>query len=98
MNERIKAEGITVGQLIEELKKLDPTQLVILQKDAEGNGYSPLAGADGDNLGYTPDDSTWSGEVQPILYTEELKKQGYEEEDCAQYSNTAACCVLYPVN
>ena len=34
---------------------------VVLQKDSEGNGYSPLAGADPEAV-YIPD-STWSGDV-----------------------------------
>lgn len=50
---------MTVKQLIEKLSELPPETLVILQKDGEGNGYSPLAGVD---LGTYRPDSTWSGE------------------------------------
>lgn len=44
---------ITVGDLIEQLQTMDKNLVVILQKDAEGNGYSPLAGVDGENNVYS---------------------------------------------
>lgn len=50
---------MTVKQLIAKLSLLPPGAPVIMQKDGEGNGYSPLS-----SLGagvYRPD-STWSGE------------------------------------
>jgi len=34
---------MTVKELIEQLKKEDPDRLVIMAKDPEGNGYSPLS-------------------------------------------------------
>lgn len=34
---------MTVKELITELQKLDPNRIVIMSKDAEGNGFSPLA-------------------------------------------------------
>jgi len=33
---------MTVAELIEELKKLPPKSEVILQKDSEGNGCTPV--------------------------------------------------------
>jgi hypothetical protein len=33
---------MTVAELIEVLQGLDPDRKVILQKDAEGNGFSPF--------------------------------------------------------
>lgn len=48
------------GELRELLKGVSDDLLVVLQKDAEGNGYSPLAG--GEVAVYQPD-STWSGQV-----------------------------------
>lgn len=63
---------ITVKQLVENLEKCDPDAVVILQKDAEGNGYSPLADT---TIGMYMPDSTWSGEVyfnvKPVEETEE---------------------------
>lgn len=48
------------GELMQ-LLGLDPNAEVILQKDAEGNGYSPLAGLDAKCV-YVPN-NTYSGEV-----------------------------------
>lgn len=44
------------------LQRIDPDREVILQKDSEGNGYSPLSGIDYHNLAYLPE-CTWAGEV-----------------------------------
>lgn len=50
----------TVGDLRELLAALPAGTLVVLAKDAEGNGYSPLA--DADVTRYVAD-SAWSGEL-----------------------------------
>lgn len=69
---------MTVKELIEKLQLVDPDRIVILQKDAEGNGFSPLAGID-DNAVYQPD-STWAGEVKIQTLTADLRSQGATEE------------------
>jgi len=46
---------MNAGELIKYLKGFDPETEIVLQKDSEGNGYSPLAGADD---GYYVPDST----------------------------------------
>lgn len=51
---------MTVGELLDYLSTHPRDQLVVLAKDAEGNGYSPLAAAED---AYYIADSTWSGEV-----------------------------------
>ena len=51
---------ITVAELIAELQRLDPAMIAIVQKDGEGNGYSPLAGVD---VGFYAAKNTWSGDV-----------------------------------
>lgn len=55
---------MTVNQLIEELRKAADAGLgdaiVIMQKDAEGNGYSPLYDVEADAV-YVAE-STWSGD------------------------------------
>ena len=56
-----------VSELIEALQEMDPDSLVIMQKDSEGNGYSPLAGADPNGI-YVAD-STYSGEVYDAEWT-----------------------------
>lgn len=50
----------TVGDLIDYLMTQPRDRLVVMSKDAEGNGYSPLA--DADEAMYEAD-STWSGDV-----------------------------------
>lgn len=67
-----------VKELLEELSKVDPERDVILQKDGEGNGFSPLYGLwEGS---YLPD-STWSGEVGLETLTEEDVQAGFTEDD-----------------
>jgi hypothetical protein len=74
-----------VKELIEQLSEMDPELEVILQKDAEGNGYSPLAGSDGDCV-YEAE-STYHGNV----YGSEDVEDGYGE-GCPKV------CVLFPIN
>lgn len=82
---------------VKELKKLledvSDDRIVILQKDAEGNGYSPLEGID-DESSYQAE-TTWCGEVGIERLTPELKKDGYTEEDVV---DGEPALVLYPVN
>ncbi len=77
---------ITVSELIAQLSELPGDSIVILQKDSEGNGYSPCVGAD--TAMYVPE-STWSGEV--------LNQEDYEE-DQESYEDAIPCVVLWPVN
>ncbi len=53
---------MNVAQLIAVLQNMNPTRLVVLQKDSEGNGYSPLAGAD--------ETLAWAGLPAPLKTTE----------------------------
>jgi len=52
---------MNVGELIDYLSSRPREELVILAKDAEGNGYSPLSEAD---KGFYVAESTWSGDVE----------------------------------
>jgi hypothetical protein len=74
---------MTVRQLVAALSRMNPDRLVVLQKDAEGNGYSPLRdhGTDA-NCRYIAE-STWSGEVRIERLTPALRAQGFGPEDCA---------------
>ncbi len=76
-----------VKELIEYLRQCDGEAEVILQKDAEGNGYSPLAGAD-DEAVYVEENS-WEGRAVSLedLDEEELEDNSY-----------VPCVVLFPVN
>jgi hypothetical protein len=71
-----------VKELIAELQQLNPDTPVILQKDAEGNGYSPLRGVD--KALYMPD-NTWQGEV-------------YSLDDPDRDDRAFPCVVLHPIN
>jgi hypothetical protein len=75
------------------LEDVDDDRIVIIQKDGEGNGYSPLELID-DESNYLAD-STWSGEVKYPKLTPELKKQGYGEEDCGEGE---PALILVPIN
>jgi len=54
----------TVGALKAALADIPDDTPVILEKDAEGNGYSPLSGVYTDQV-YEPD-SNWSGRTYDI--------------------------------
>jgi hypothetical protein len=50
---------MTIAELIIELQKLPQDALVVQSKDAEGNGFSPIAEA---SMGCYAADTTWSGD------------------------------------
>lgn len=86
---------VTVRELIKELESIENKErIVIMQRDAEGNGYSPLYSID-DTSAYKAT-TTWFGEVGFEKLTEELKKAGYNEEDIM--TDGQPCLVLCPVN
>jgi hypothetical protein len=62
------------SKLIKLLEK-HPNWEVVMSKDSEGNGFSPLAEI-GEQL-YVPD-STWSGEVHSLDEAEHLGKEAKE--------------------
>lgn len=71
-----------VSELIDVLKAMNPEAVVVIQKDAEGNGYSPCVGAE--EARYEAD-STWSGDVLSV-----------EDED--HETRGVPCVVMWPVN
>lgn len=78
-----------VKELIEVLQQLPQDAIVILQKDSEGNGYSPLSGAE--PCHYVAE-TTWSGEVRDH---EDMKHEcELEGEECPAPN----AVVLWPVN
>jgi len=80
---------MTVAELIEELKQHDPNRLVVMARDTEGNGYSPLY----DTL-YTGAYCKSFGEFGLEKLTDEDKRRGYTEEDVYEDGVPALC--LYP--
>lgn len=83
-----------VKDLIRELQLLDPEMECIVQKDAEGNGYSPLAGADPNGIYIA--ETTWYGEVYDATWTAE--DAGMDEDLWETMLRKPRCVVLYPVN
>lgn len=82
---------LTVGELIEALKGEDPATPVILQKDSEGNGFSPLAGSDPALYAAETD---WMGEVYDLPGEDGPDP---DDEDAAP-DDAVRCLVLYPTN
>lgn len=80
-----------VLELMELLATLDPGAEVILAKDGEGNGFSPLADHSG-QYRYEAD-STWSGELVEDPWTSES-----DNADAGRWNAALPCVVLWPVN
>lgn len=75
---------MNVKELREVLAEYPDDMEVILQKDAEGNGYSPLAGAESSM--YQAEEE-WSGEA--------IHPDDYDPED---YPDAIKVVVLWPVS
>lgn len=84
----------TVKELIEELKKLPPNAQVILQKDGEGNGFSPLSGVSGSCI-YVPE-SSWHGEVYDTNWS--ASDACMSDEDWTEFCKQEKCVILEPTN
>jgi hypothetical protein len=83
-----------VKELIRLLEREDAESEVILQKDAEGNGYSPLLEVDG-NAVYIPETS-WSGNVFSLEWSAD--DACMSEEEWAAVQKKPRCVVLAPVS
>ena len=83
-----------VSELISLLRDAPPDAEVILQKDGEGNGYSPLSAADADAV-YVPD-STWSGDVYSMEWSAD--EACMDDDEWAETTAMPRCVVLSPVN
>ncbi len=88
--------GMTVGQLKKILADVPDNLLVILQKDAEGNGYGPLSGVESTNSVFA-EGEYGDEEVYFKKLTGALKSQGYTEEDIYQGTDGIDCVVLWPI-
>ena len=86
--------AMTVKDLIEALQSMPPDAQVILQKDGEGNGYSPLADVDGEAV-YVPD-TTWMGDVYSTSWTASDAAMAQDEWD--DILKQPRCVVLAPTN
>ena len=83
-----------VRDLIEALKTCDADAEVILQKDAEGNDYSPLFEVDPDAI-YVPD-TEWSGNVYSSEWDED--EMCMDAAERRELLGKPRCVVLCPIN
>ena len=84
---------MTVSELIEKLQQVDGDRTVVLQKDPEGNDYSPL---DDFWIGAYRPATAWYGEAGLECLTDEDKADGYTEEDVIE--NGQSAIFLCPVD
>lgn len=89
-----KLNFMTVKELKEAISRLPNEMQVIVQKDAEGNGYSPLAGVDADAV-YVPN-STYSGDVYSTNWTAADAAMSQSDWDKTKMMDRAL--ILYPTN
>ncbi len=83
-----------IKELKELLETLPDDMDVILQKDSEGNGYSPLAGGDNEAV-YIPN-STWSGEVYSTKWSAE--DACMDDDEWKELLEKPRVLILYPIN
>lgn len=86
-----------VKDLITLLQSVNPEKKVILQKDQEGNGYSPLRGIDKNTI-YV-EEGRCGGTVFIETLTDDLKSKGYTEEDAGgdfSVEERISSLVLFP--
>jgi hypothetical protein len=86
---------VKVKQLIDILKACNSEDEVILAKDSEGNGFSPLASCEA--CIYVPE-TTWYGEIHLRELTPKLESCGYSEEDLYSGDKGTNAIVLWPIN
>jgi hypothetical protein len=83
-----KQHAMTAGSLRAQLSVLPDDAPVIMSRDAEGNGYSPLSSVWADYV-YEPD-TTWSGQV--------YGPEDREDEDSYYPEDGTPVVLLGPVN
>lgn len=83
-----------VKELKEEIANLPDDMEIIMQRDSEGNGYSPLSCVDKDAV-YIPE-STWSGDVYSMEWSAD--DACMEDEEWEEIKRKPRCLVLAPIN
>ena len=83
---RVSDESMLAESLLHQLEFFDETLEVILSKDSEGNGFSPLSDA---GEGFYATDEFFGGFV---LNEKDLEEEGYTQEECLKV------IALYPIN
>jgi len=84
---------MTVRELREALAGLPDDMLVVMSRDAEGNGYSPLV--ETSESMYVAE-TTWSGEVYPT--PEDIADDEQLGEDDEAPGDAVRVVTLWPVN
>lgn len=85
---------MTVKELKESIENLPDDMEIILQKDSEGNGYSPLSGADPDAVYIA--ETTWYGDVYDVNWTAD--DACMSEEEWEMIKSKPRVLILHPVN
>lgn len=87
---------MTIEQLIKQLQKIkNKNRLVVMSKDGEGNGYSPLNYIEECAYEYE-EDTPWSGSIGLEKLSKKDIADGYSEEDVIKDGVPAVC--LQPIN
>jgi len=90
-----KHKMMTVAELKLQIQFLPDDMEVILQKDGEGNDYSPCAGADSESI-YVPE-TTWCGKAYHLSWNSEDAGMTSTEWRQLKKDNKRSL-ILYPVN
>lgn len=85
---------MNIKELKEAIKNLPDDMEVIMQKDSEGNGYSPLSDLTADAV-YIPE-TTWFGEVFFLKDADE--DDDMDESELEELKNHKKSLILCPVN
>jgi hypothetical protein len=85
---------MTVRELKEVIASLPDEMEVVLQRDSEGNGYSPLSGVDPDAVYIS--ETRWYGDVYSMDWTAE--EACMTEEEWEEIKGKPRTLILYPVN
>jgi hypothetical protein len=84
-----------ISELVEILLRHNPDDLVVLAKDSEGNGFSPLSSV-------TPcvyvAETTWMGETFIRELTDDLIEQGWSGDDLYDGDDGVNAVELWPTN
>jgi hypothetical protein len=85
---------MTIKELKEVIANLPDEMEVVLQKDSEGNGYSPLGGADPDAVYIAQ--TTWYGDVYSMEWT--AYDACMSDEEWEDIKSKPRTLILHPVN
>lgn len=97
LQEDKKPHYVTVGNMLDMLSGYDRDLPFIIQKDSEGNNFSPLSYIDSQSV-YVPV-NTWYGEKYLGSLSDDLIVDGYGEDDLAPDPDKAIKALfLVPIN